>query len=64
MIEQAKRICWNCCAYEKGECGNGLGDVSPGCSCDVHKSRAEDRKETVAINRFRAVIGLPSLNLA
>jgi len=58
-MEVTKRTCANCCAYESGECMNGLGDVNPGDVCSIHKSMDEDRREDEAIARFRASLGLP-----
>lgn len=59
MSALSKRTCANCCAYEEGECMNGLGAVSPGDRCDSHKSIEEDRREDDAIKRFRKRLGLP-----
>lgn len=38
MPDAEKRACANCCAYENGECMNGLGYVKPGDRCDQHRT--------------------------
>jgi len=61
MGDVEKRVCANCCAYDAGECMNGLGYINPGDRCSEHLTWAEDRREDEALNRFRALIGLPPL---
>ena len=59
MTESQKRTCGNCCAYEDGECMNGLGEVKADSRCDQHKTWGEDRREDEAVNRFFVSINLP-----
>jgi hypothetical protein len=62
-FKKPSRTCSNCCSYDQGECCNGIGIFDPEGCCDQHMTLEEDRKETEALNRFRASLGLPPLSL-
>lgn len=65
MKDQAtSRSCATCCAYECGECMNGLGAVTPGDVCDQHKSHEQEKRDDEAMTRFRAAAGLPPRRFA
>lgn len=57
MHQIVKRTCANCCAYDAGECLNGLGRREPGDCCDDHETEAEYAAD-VAFIRFFASLGL------
>ncbi|HEX7906832.1 MAG TPA: hypothetical protein VF534_01900 [Paraburkholderia sp.] len=59
MSQEQIRACSTCCAFEGGECMNGLGAVHPDDVCELHNSVDEDRREDEAMGRFRTAIGLP-----
>lgn len=56
-IEQ--RRCANCCAYEDGECMNGIGRVNARDRCDAHQTEAELDAWFVAVTAIRTARGLP-----